>query len=64
MNLVRQCEQKDEKIRHLERKLSEQPKQQSADIEQMLKDEMEGLRIENRQLKDRVIQLTNDLDRA
>jgi hypothetical protein len=30
----------------------------------MLKDEMEGVRIENRQFKDRVIQLTNDLDRA
>ena len=66
MNLVRQCEQKDDKIRHLERRLSEQPLAQpkpSADIEQMLKDEIEGLRSDNRQLKDKVIQLTNDIDR-
>ena len=50
---------------HIGYEVEADTEEQALDIaEQMLKDEMEGVRIENRQFKDRVIQLTNDLDRA
>lgn len=75
MGLVRQLDNKDDRMRQLERRINEspprvQPVQMPSDYEAILRHENDGLRHEadglrqdNRVLKDKVITLSNDLDR-
>lgn len=62
MALVRSVDQKDDKIRNLERKLNETPSIHP-DIVGVLKSENDSFRQENRMLKEKVIMISNDMEK-
>lgn len=63
LTLNSSLEHKDDRIRHLEKRLSEGVMPHKSDAEAMLKKEIDDLRFENRQLKDRVNLVQTDFDR-
>ncbi len=56
-------EAKNEKIKQLERKLNEPKPKENKELENLLRQEAEALSVENRSLKDKIVSLSNDIDR-
>jgi dynactin complex subunit len=63
LQLNSSLEHKDERIRNLEKRLSEGVQAQNPNAEALFKKEIDDLRFENRQLKDRINLVQTDFDR-